>query len=324
MRFDEGQGLPVLVVTTGEPAWVADVAADERFIRKEAARAAGIKSVLAFPLLVGREVVGVLEFLSTDGQQPDRVLLALMVQVGVQGGRVIERARAREDLERSNTDLEQFAHRISHDLHEPLRTIIAFAGLIERRHGDALAGEAADFLRFIVDGAKRMQDMITGLLQFSRAGRLEVAPYPVDVRAVVDHALRSLRSRIEETGARVRVDDDLPQVRASESALGEVFQNLIGNALKFAREGLPPDVHVYCTATPREWCLSVADQGIGIEPSQRERAFDVFQRLTVREDYEGTGIGLAVTRRIVERHGGRIWIEDNEPHGSVISFSLPR
>ena len=321
-EFAPGEGIPGRAQATGAPAWVNDISADPSFVRRDEALAAGLCSAFAFPLMVGDEVVGVLEFLSADTREPDRVLLALMGHVATQSGRVIERARAREELERSNADLEQFAYRIAHDLQEPLRTVTAFAELLERRHADALEGDAKEFLTFVTDGARRMQGMVSGLLEFSRAGRVEAGDEGADTGAIARQALTALGARVTETGARVEIADDLPEVRGSATALGQVFQNLLGNALKFTESA--PVVRVWAQAEAGEWVFSVADEGIGIEPAQRERVFDVFQRLHTNDAYEGSGVGLAVARRIVERHRGRIWIESNEPHGTIVRFALPR
>ena len=235
-----------------------------------------------------------------------------------------ELAAEREARARAEAELEQFAYRVSHDLHEPLRTITAFAGLIERRHAGALEGDAAEFLGFIVAGARRMQDMINGLLAYSRAGSLEPGEDPVDSAAAVDHALRRLRERVEETGAEVEVAPGLPRVRGSEPALIDVFAQLLANALTFTREDAAPRVRVSVTEGDPEWTFAVADEGVGLDPGQRERAFEAFSRLHARDDHVGAGMGLAISRRIVERHGGRIWAEANEPVGCVVRFTLPR
>ena len=235
-----------------------------------------------------------------------------------------ELAAEREARARAEAELEQFAYRVSHDLHEPLRTITAFAGLIERRHAEALEGDAAEFLGFIVGGARRMQEMINGLLAYSRAGSLEPGDDPVDVAAAVDHALRGLRERVQETQAAVEVAPELPRVRGSEPALTDVFARLLSNALTFTREGAAPRVRVSAGETGGEWCFAVADEGVGLDAGQRERAFEAFSRLHARDDHDGAGMGLAISRRIVERHGGRIWAEANEPAGCVVRFTLPR
>jgi signal transduction histidine kinase len=323
-EFAPGEGLPGRALATGEPVLVGDIASTPWFVRGQTAQEGGLCSAFAFPLLASDEVVGVLEFFSAEQGEPDRVLMALMSHVGTQAGRVVERAHAREDLERSNADLEQFAYRISHDLQEPLRTVTAFADLLERRHADALAGDAKEFLDFVTDGARRMQRMVGGLLEFSRAGRFEVSDERADTGAIARQALAALAARVEETSAQVEIADDLPEVRGSNAGLGQVFQNLLDNALKFTPEGEPPRVLVAVREAPGEWEFAVADAGIGVDATHRERIFDVFERLHTREAYEGSGVGLAVTRRILERHGGRIWVEDNEPQGAVFRFTLPR
>jgi light-regulated signal transduction histidine kinase (bacteriophytochrome) len=167
-----------------------------------------------------------------------------------------------------------------------------------------------------------MQEMINALLELSRVGTRGEAPAPTDVEAVIERTLKVLKRAIEETEAEV-THDPLPTVMADEAQLAQVFQNLIANAIKFRREGVPPRVHISAEQRGDEWMFSVADNGIGIDPDQAERIFQIFQRLHTREEYEGTGIGLALCKRIVERHGGRIWVASEVGHGSTFTFTLP-
>jgi len=228
-------------------------------------------------------------------------------------------------LERSNRDLQTFAYAASHDLTEPLRTVSGFLTLLQRRHGDRLGADAQELVDFAVAGADRMQDLIDDLLRLSRAGSSELADEPVALDAVAERVLTALGGRIRETGAEVRVEP-LPVVRGDARGLEQVLQNLVANALKFVAPGATAHVRVF--AEPRAedgrpgWVVSVQDDGIGIDPAQAERVFKMFQRLHTREAYAGTGMGLAICARVVERLGGRIWLEPAPGGGSRFAFWL--
>ncbi|MGH7814080.1 MAG: sensor histidine kinase [Candidatus Binataceae bacterium] len=225
-----------------------------------------------------------------------------------------------EELARSNAELEQFAYVASHDLQEPLRMVASYLQLIEQRYRGRLDADAGEFIHFAVDGATRMKQLINDLLSYSRAGRVAHSER-VNLDPIIERVLSALKLRIEETGAAVSCDP-MPAVIGEEVRLYEVFQNLIGNALKFCGEAAPA-VHVGCARRNGEWLFSVADNGIGIAPEYQERIFAMFQRLHGRAEYPGTGIGLAICKRIVERHGGRIWVESQPGKGAVFSFTLP-
>jgi PAS domain S-box-containing protein len=242
---------------------------------------------------------------------------------------IIERKRAEEkleqyaaDLERSNEELEQFAYVISHDLREPARMVKGYLELLEDRYQGKLDEKGDKFIHYAVDGAERMQEMVKALLDLSRVGTRGKDPAPTDAEAVLERTLRVLGQAIEEYEAEVTYDP-LPTVIADEAQLARVFQNLIANAIKFRREDVPPRVHVAAQQKDDEWLLSVADNGIGIDPDQAERIFQIFQRLHTRDEYEGLGMGLALCKRIVERHGGRIWVESDPGEGSTFYFTLP-
>ncbi len=225
------------------------------------------------------------------------------------------------DLERSNAELEQFAYVASHDLQEPLRKVASFCQLLQRRYEGQLDERADQYIGFAVDGAKRMQSLITDLLSFSRVGRSGAVMSEVALDDVVQSALANLTRRIEDTDARVDVAP-LPVVQGEPVLLTAVFQNLIGNALKFHGDD-PPVVHVAAERTDGAWTVSCSDEGIGIDPEYGERIFAIFQRLHPKETYEGTGIGLALCRKIVEHHGGRIWLDSDVPKGTTFRFTLP-
>jgi len=226
-----------------------------------------------------------------------------------------------EELARSNAELEQFAYVASHDLQEPLRMVTSYVELLARRYEGELDSDADDFIAYAVDGANRMQTLIQGLLAYSRVQSRGEGFVPTDTEAAVGHAMANLQASIEESGAAV-THEPLPTVSGAEVQLVEVFQNLIGNAIKFRGEE-PPRVHISAQQENGEWTFSVGDNGIGIDPQHQERVFAIFQRLHGRDEYPGVGMGLALCKRIVERHGGRIWVESEEGKGSRFCFTIP-
>ncbi len=227
-------------------------------------------------------------------------------------------------LERSNAELEQFAYVASHDLQEPLRKVTAFSQLLQQRYAGQLDDRADQYIHFAVDGAKRMQVLINDLLAFSRVGRHGPPPEPVSAAALVDAAVANLAELLDETAAEVH-REPLPRVEVVPALGIAVFQNLIGNAVKFHRPDATPHVRVSGRETAEGVELTVADDGIGIDAAYAERVFVIFQRLHAKEAYPGTGIGLALCRKIVEQHGGRIWIDTDAAagHGTVVRFTLP-
>ncbi|MEU7102701.1 ATP-binding protein [Streptomyces longwoodensis] len=230
------------------------------------------------------------------------------------------------ELRRSNTELEQFAYVASHDLQEPLRKVASFCQLLEKRYGDQLDERGRQYIDFAVDGAKRMQVLINDLLTFSRVGRLNDAREPVDLDQALDKALRNLTAAVEESGAAVDRPEDLPGIIGDPTLLTMLWQNLVGNALKFRHPDRTPHVTVTCGADPEDpamWRLSVTDNGIGIPEQFAEKVFVIFQRLHGRDAYGGTGIGLALCKKIVEHHGGRIWIDTDHTDGTRFCFTLP-
>jgi PAS domain S-box-containing protein len=454
-RLAPGQGLPGRVLASGEPEWIEDIGGRGDLVRT-VARDEGIRTGMAFPVRVGREVAGVLEFFSDRLLPRDPSLLGVMVNLGTQVGRVVERARAQEalrlseakfagiisissdaivsvdesqrivffnrgaeqifgyqadealgeplemlipeplraghaghvrtfggspvaarrmgergqisgrrkngeifpadasisrlevggtriytavlrdvseraraedalarqaeELARSNAELEQFAYVASHDLQEPLRMVSSYTQLLARRYRDRLDDDAREFIGYAVDGVNRMQALIADLLAFSRVGN-RGGFEPTELDRVLGRALANLQAAVEETGASVSADP-LPTVVGDPVQLGQLLQNLVGNAVKFRGES-PPRVHVSAERVGGEWRLGVHDNGIGIEPEYAERIFVIFQRLHGRDEYPGTGIGLAICKKIVERHGGRIWVESRPGRGSTFYFTLP-
>jgi len=242
---------------------------------------------------------------------------------------ITERKRAEEaikryaaDLKRSNEELQQFAYVASHDLQEPLRAVASFTQLLSERYKGKLDKDADEFIAFAVGGANRMQTLINDLLSYSRLETRGKPPEPTDSHDALGQALANLGTAIRESGALV-TNDDLPKVLADEGQLVQLFQNLIGNAVKF-RGKEPPRVHVSAVSKGNEWLFSVRDNGIGIAKDYHERIFSIFQRLHSREEYPGTGIGLALCKRIVERQGGTIRVESEPGSGSTFFFTLPK
>jgi signal transduction histidine kinase len=225
------------------------------------------------------------------------------------------------DLERSNSELEQFAYVASHDLQEPLRKVASFCQLLQQRYGGRLDERADQYIGFAVDGARRMEELINAILAFSRVGRVEQPFAEVDCNELVLRARADLTAPIKESGAEVHAGA-LPTVLGDGPLLRLVFQNLIGNAVKFRGE-VAPVVHVDAERDGDRWRFSVSDNGIGIESEYADRIFIIFQRLHPRASYEGTGIGLAMCRKIVEYHGGEIWLDTEDRSGSTFCFTLP-
>ncbi|MFJ3279880.1 sensor histidine kinase [Streptomyces halstedii] len=227
------------------------------------------------------------------------------------------------ELRRSNSELEQFAYVASHDLQEPLRKVASFCQLLEKRYGTELDDRGKQYIAFAVDGAKRMQVLINDLLTFSRVGRVQESWKPVDLDRSLDRALGNLTLAVEDAGATVVRENPLPELLGDATTLAMVWQNLIGNAIKFRRPDVPCRITIGCVREGEDWHLTVADNGIGIAPEFSDKVFVIFQRLHARDEYEGTGIGLSLCRKIIEFHGGRIWLDPEPAEGTLIHFTLP-
>lgn len=256
-----------------------------------------------------------------------RSRLAVLIEESARARQALEESHAAleeqaEDLRRSNRDLEQFAYVASHDLQEPLRKVASFTQLLSSRYSGQLDERADQYIAFAVDGAKRMQRLINDLLGFSRVGRIGTELADVDLRVLVDQVLGDLQTAIDETGARVVVGD-LPVVRGEAPLLAQLLANLVGNALKFRHPDRPPVVRIDARRVGGYWEMVCEDNGIGIDAQYVDRVFVIFQRLHPKDVYDGTGIGLALCKKIVEYHGGHIWIDVDTPEGTAIRWTLP-
>ncbi|RQG97864.1 PAS domain-containing protein [Natrarchaeobius chitinivorans] len=234
---------------------------------------------------------------------------------------VTERNEYKRKLEESNERLEQFAYAASHDLQEPLRMVTSYLQLLERRYGDELDEDAGEFIDYAVDGAERMREMIDGLLEYARVETQGDPFEPVELNEVLDDVRTDLQLQIERSDARIEADS-LPQISGDRGQLRQVFQNVLSNAIEYSGDE-PPRVTVSAERDGSRWRVSIHDEGVGIDPDETDRVFEVFQRLHSHDESEGTGIGLALCRRIVERHGGEIWLESEPGEGSTFSFTLP-
>ncbi|HSW37965.1 MAG TPA: ATP-binding protein [Acidobacteriota bacterium] len=324
---DHDMGISGVVVCRGKPLVLENVDAggDECLAHLHAQ---GIRAYACLPLLAAEgRVLGTLSFGTCSRETFSRDDLSLMNAVAdqvsvalirIQGEQALHRAA--DELARSNKDLEQFAYVSSHDLREPLRTVTGFMQLLQQRYRGKLDEKADEYIRFAVEGAGRMQQLIDDLLSYSRVGS-SIAFEPQDTRELLDRALGFLKGSLEASGAGIHAGN-LPVVHGDGVLLTQVFQNLIENAIKF-RSDRPLEIHVGARRGADDWLFWVKDNGIGMDREHIERVFVIFKRLHTREQYPGTGIGLAICEKIIERHGGRIWAESEPGRGSTFFFTLP-
>jgi len=313
------------VFTSGE-ALVINDAGDPSI--SEEVRLEGGRAFVWVPLKVRGATVGIIN-VSTTRQAPFQpheveLLQAIgnVVGVAIENARLFQQlSKNAHELERSNADLQHFAYIASHDLQEPLRMVSSYMQLLSRRYKGKLDADADEFISFAVDGATRMQGLINALLSYSRVDTQGKAFEPTDCEKVLDGTLASLKNAIEDSGAQVS-RSALPTVKADAVQLGQVFQNLIANAIKFHNHSAPV-VRISAEQKGAAWVFTFADNGIGFDPQHAERVFVMFQRLHGREEYPGTGIGLAVCKKIIERHGGRIWVDSKPGEGASFHFTLP-
>jgi light-regulated signal transduction histidine kinase (bacteriophytochrome) len=282
-------------------------------------------SFAGYPLVVDGKLIGVLAMFARYALPEDTTSVLATISDLVAQGLVRRRTETElehrlQDLARSNAELEQFAYVASHDLQEPLRMVASYNQLLARRYKGKLDKDADDFIGFSVEGVTRMQRLINDLLEYSRVGTRGGERVEVDLAEVLGHVRSNLERAIADTKA-IITNDPLPRVQADQGQMLQLLQNLVGNAIKFHRDDEAPAVHV--GMKPDGQTFFVKDNGIGIDSQFFERIFVIFQRLNAREKYPGTGIGLAICKKIVERHGGRIWVESEPGKGSTVLFTLP-
>jgi signal transduction histidine kinase len=270
-----------------------------------------------------RAILNILDDFEAEKRKVEEANTGLRREVGERAAAEQALREKTNALARSNAELEQFAYVASHDLQEPLRMVSSYVQLFEKRYAGQVDTRAQKYIDYAVEGAKRMQALIGGLLEYSRVGRIDEPSGRVDTGAALDQALLDLRSAIEESRAEV-TRGPLPAVTGNAERLAQVFLNLVGNAIKFRRPGEAPSIHVSAAPQGEEWLFAVRDNGIGIDPQYLDRIFVIFQRLHTRAEYPGTGIGLSICKKVIERHGGRIWVESESGAGATFHFTLPR
>jgi GAF domain-containing protein len=341
-RLKLGQGIVGWASRHGETLLANDVRAESHYINLYPDVISTL-SELGVPIRADEEIVGVLDVQSPQINAFDEndVLvmetLADQIAVAIKNARLYEKVQQElaerkqaekaleqkaQELTRSNTELEQFAYLASHDLQEPLRMVQSYLQLLERRYKEQLDSDAQEFIWFAVDGADRMRTLINDLLTYSRVTTRARPLVPTDCAAILDLVLTDLKVAIEESGAAV-THDPLPTVMADVTQVKQVFQNLVSNGIKFREEDTRPEIHVGAEQRDGEWIFSVRDNGIGIDPQHFEQIFVIFKRLHSRDEYPGTGIGLAVCKKIIERHGGRMWVESEPGQGATFYFTIP-
>lgn len=332
-----------VALRTGKSLWFEEVpdsliverSRDEEHLRL--IRQLGLKSVIVVPMLARGRTRGLLTFVNAESErrftQADLETgeeLARRAAIAVDNARLFdevraERARAEETniaLRRANSDLEQFAYSASHDLQEPLRMVSIYSQMLRKKFGGQLGPQGDQYIGYAVEGATRMEHLVRDLLAYTRSSTVPDEPVsPVDANAALEHALANLHAAIVQTGAEI-ICEPLPRVRMHSVHLEQVFQNLIGNAIKY-RSAEPPRINVSAERRGPEWKFSVSDNGIGIAPQYKEQIFGIFKRLHTAAEFSGTGVGLAICQRIVERVGGRIWVESEPGRGSIFLFTVP-
>lgn len=320
------------VLTGDGPSFLRlrDKADNKEFPWAEAGRKAGWKWVALLPVKSGRRILGLLVLVSKRKRDFSQQFRILLETAAIEMGEMVLRAQAEEsntrylvELERSNKELEDFAYVVSHDLQEPLRTVRNFIQLVEAKYGDKLDEKGKSYIQRVVNGTERMRLMIDDLLGYSRVMTKGEEFVAKDLNVLLESALENLRVTISRSNADITAEE-LPYASVDPSQIIRVFQNLVSNAIKYASKDRPPRIRIWAGDAKDKWEIHVEDNGIGIAERYKEAIFGVFTRLHGRDEYPGTGIGLAICRRILQRHGGGIWVNSVEGEGSRFTFSLPK
>src|ERR1043166_2906906 len=320
--FAKGEGLPGRVWQNARGAWITTLTADTNFPRAQLAASLGLETGMAFPILLQDQVLGVLEFFTTERRAPHDDTMELLQAVGNQVGQFLARTAAQDELRRSHAELERFTAMVSHDLQEPLRSIGIFTDLLQRQLRDAPATDDQNLLGHITSAARRMQILIADLLTYSRASTSDLVREPVQLNQVLASVLEGLAAQIASTGA-VITNDLTPTVIADRTAIHQVFQNLLSNSLKYQRPGQPLRIHVSAAIQAKALVCSVADNGTGIPTEYQELACQPFKRLHGPE-IPGTGLGLAICKRLIERYGGTLAVTSQPGDGATFTFTIPQ
>ena len=320
-----GQGPIGTAIRENQPFWCQDFINDPRTAAwHERGARAGWAASAALPLHCNGVVIGAFALYAAEVNAFDADIRKLLVEMAMDISFALDGFAREAELKRSNAELEQFSYAISHDMRQPLRMISSYLKLIEKGIADQLDSEQREYFDFAIGGARRLDQMLVGLLEYARVGRHGEPPTWVESRAILDEALLFLQPAIAKAQADVRVRGEWPRVLVNPDEMLRLLQNLIDNALKYRVAGRAQEITVTSGTSGNEWRVHVSDNGVGILAGQIGRLFQVFQRLHSRTAYEGIGIGLALCRKIVERHGGRIWVESaGEKQGCSFIFTLP-
>jgi signal transduction histidine kinase/integral membrane sensor domain MASE1 len=346
--FPSGAGLPGRIWAAAQPAWVRDVTKDDNFPRAPVAAREGLRGAFGFPILLNNEVLGVIEFFSRDVREPDQNFLEMIGAVGSQIGPFIERkegeaalrvakeqlrtyadelegrvARRTARLRATVESLESFSYSIAHDLRAPVRGMAGFARMLQEDYGPKLDADAHKYIGRILENAARMDRLILDLLAYGKMTHMELTQEPVPLEPVIRGAMEQLSGEIGASGAKIDLPASLPKVTGHRIVLEQVFTNLLGNALKFVAPGVTPQIEITTQTNGDTVCVWVRDNGIGIPSTAHERIFNVFERAHAGNKYAGTGIGLAIVRKALERLGGRVGVESEPGKGSCFWLELP-